>query len=90
MKINVHRVLVAVFFALVLNACGQNPKQLTIDNGQLTIKNIISVGVVVEKIKCSNDSLQSYAVYLPSTYSTDKKYPVYLFLRPLMQKGSFQ
>ncbi|MEO6882402.1 MAG: PHB depolymerase family esterase [Bacteroidia bacterium] len=33
-------------------------------------------GKEIPKIICESDSLQSYALYLPSNYSTDKKWPV--------------
>src|SRR6185369_7922961 len=39
-------------------------------------KEKFSVGQIIEKITCQNDPSQSYSMYLPSTYSTDKTFPV--------------
>ncbi len=37
-------------------------------------------GKVIERVYCLNDSTQSYALYLPSTYSSDQQWPIiYLF-----------
>lgn len=37
-------------------------------------------GVVIEKVACLNDASQSYALYLPSSYTPSKRWPVlYLF-----------
>jgi poly(3-hydroxybutyrate) depolymerase len=33
-------------------------------------------GVVIEKVECLDDAGQSYALYLPTSYSTGKKFPV--------------
>jgi hypothetical protein len=33
-------------------------------------------GQIIEKISCLNDSNQTYALYLPSNYSSDRKWPV--------------
>lgn len=33
-------------------------------------------GVVIEKVECSDDAGQSYALYLPTSYSDGKKFPV--------------
>ncbi len=39
---------------------------------------IITKGEVVNPVKCNNDTLQSYAAYLPSNYDSSKKYPLLL------------
>jgi len=37
-------------------------------------------GKVIERVYCLNDSTHSYALYLPSTYSSDQQWPIiYLF-----------
>lgn len=39
-------------------------------------------GELVENVKASNDSSQTYTLYLPSSYDAAKKYPVLLILDP--------
>jgi predicted esterase len=33
-------------------------------------------GVVIEKVECLNDARQTYALYLPTSYTREKKFPV--------------
>jgi len=33
-------------------------------------------GKIIHPVHCKNDSTQNYAIYLPTSYKTDKKYPV--------------
>ena len=42
----------------------------------------IPKGRIVERVACSDDPLQTYAVYLPSNYSPDKEWPVLYALDP--------
>jgi predicted esterase len=39
-------------------------------------------GTIVEGVKCANDASQSYALYLPSTYSADRKWSVLIGFHP--------
>jgi predicted esterase len=43
---------------------------------------LIERGTVLEKIICKEDSQQSYALYLPSSYSPDKKWPIIFAFDP--------
>lgn len=45
-------------------------------------------GQIIEKVVCKADPTQSYALYLPSTYSTSKKWPIIYCFDP-MARGSF-
>ncbi len=40
-------------------------------------------GVVIEKVVCASDAEQSYALYLPKSYSSDKKFPVLYSFDPV-------
>lgn len=55
-------------------------KQNTVDETKDTViaavKENFPKGEIIEKVVCKNDASQSYALYLPSTYSIDKTYPV--------------
>jgi predicted esterase len=42
----------------------------------------IPKGRIVESVSCIDDSSQTYAVYLPSNYSSDRKWPVLYALDP--------
>ena len=44
--------------------------------------NAIPKNQVVEKLECLNDSLQSYALYLPANYTPDRKWPILYALDP--------
>ncbi|HTA26669.1 MAG TPA: hypothetical protein VK809_02695 [Bacteroidia bacterium] len=39
-------------------------------------------GIVIDSVICSDDSSQIYAVYLPSHYDTNKKWPIIYFFDP--------
>jgi dienelactone hydrolase len=42
-------------------------------------------GVLIEKVVCQNDATQSYALYLPSNYTPQKKWPVIYAFDPSAQ-----
>jgi len=39
-------------------------------------------GTIIDEVKCANDATQSYALYLPSTYSADRKWSVLIGFHP--------
>jgi poly(3-hydroxybutyrate) depolymerase len=39
-------------------------------------------GVIIDEVKCAADPAQSYAIYLPSTYSRDRQWPVLMAFHP--------
>ncbi|MCP4457261.1 MAG: hypothetical protein GY816_04425, partial [Cytophagales bacterium] len=39
-------------------------------------------GVVIDTVKCSDNTSQSYALYLPSNYSKDRSWPIIYFFEP--------
>src|SRR3989454_1955839 len=44
--------------------------------------NAIPKGQIVERMECLSDSSQSYALYLPSNYTPDRKWPILYALDP--------
>jgi len=58
-----------------INKHQENANQ-TKDTVVSTPKENFPKGQVIDKIVCKNNTSQSYALYLPSTYSNDKLYPV--------------
>ena len=42
----------------------------------------VPIGEMVEGIACASDPTQTYTLYIPSTYSRDRRYPVLLVLDP--------
>jgi poly(3-hydroxybutyrate) depolymerase len=42
----------------------------------------LSRGTIIDEVKCANDATQSYALYLPSTYSADRKWSVLIGFHP--------
>lgn len=66
--------------AFTLQSCssGGDPKK---DKGQhitdsISLKENFPKGQIIDQVICKNDTSQSYALYLPSNYSTEKSYPV--------------
>lgn len=39
-------------------------------------------GMVIDTVKCINDSSQRYAIYIPTHYAPDKKWPIIYFFDP--------
>src|SRR4030095_2108462 len=39
-------------------------------------------GVIIDEVKCANDQAQSYALYLPSTYSAERTWPLLIAFHP--------
>ncbi len=56
------------------NGSKKNTVQKTADS--ILPKDNFLKGQIIERVVCKNDTSQSYALYLPSTYSAEKKYPV--------------
>ncbi|MGZ4076253.1 MAG: hypothetical protein ACXVDW_01740, partial [Bacteroidia bacterium] len=48
----------------------------TIVKDSVIPKEKFPTGQIIEKVTCQSDPSQSYAMYLPTTYSTDKTFPV--------------
>jgi dienelactone hydrolase len=42
----------------------------------------LPLGQVIPRVECASNTTQSYALYLPSTYKNDKKYPVVFIFEP--------
>jgi dienelactone hydrolase len=76
------RILFSVFFSLILlQSCGSGTDKTKTDSTTVSKDTIIPkekfpVGQIIEKITCQSDPSQSYSMYLPSTYTTDKTFPV--------------
>ncbi|WP_370089672.1 hypothetical protein [Ekhidna sp.] len=43
---------------------------------------VLNKGEVIDKVYCKEDTLQSYALYLPSDYAEDRKWPVIFVFEP--------
>ncbi|MFH1004228.1 MAG: hypothetical protein V1781_01845 [Bacteroidota bacterium] len=73
------------FGVLVFFSCSSvtdNQKQEEADFVSHQSSENFLTGKLIEKVFCKNDSSQSYSLYLPSTYSSIKKYPVLFFFDP--------
>jgi len=49
---------------------------------QLALAADVPAGQIVNEVRCANDSAESYALYLPSTYSPDRAWPVIFAFDP--------
>ncbi|HEY0030394.1 MAG TPA: hypothetical protein VGC65_06525 [Bacteroidia bacterium] len=76
------RLFIFIAFAICISSCssGTEKPNTGITNDTTPAKENFEKGQVLEKIINLSDASQSYAVYLPSTYSATKSYPViYIF-----------
>ncbi len=39
-------------------------------------------GVIIDEVNCANDQAQTYALYLPSTYSAERTWPLLIAFHP--------
>lgn len=53
-----------------------------LDAGPMLAGQELSCGRIIEKVSCRNDPAQTYALYLPSYYTPDKKWPILFALDP--------
>jgi len=67
---------IVVIVSLVLLVSLSPPAQATQQ------ANAIPKNQIVKKLECLNDSSQSYALYLPSNYTPDRKWPILYALDP--------
>ena len=44
-------------------------------------------GTIVDEVKCAADATQSYALYLPSKYSADRKWNLLIAFHPAARGG---
>lgn len=49
---------------------------------RLVLSQELEVGVVVDSVKCANDASQSYAAYIPSSYSSGQEWPIVYIFEP--------
>lgn len=67
----------AIFLPAVLLAL-----QSTAARAQPSSRTAIPAGQIIEKVICQDKPEQTYALYLPSSYSSDKSWPILLTLDP--------
>jgi dienelactone hydrolase len=87
---NIHQIYILT--ALMLWGCHGNPKASSADNsGQSAVDTLkhshtdlkpLDKGIVIDSVHCSDMPAQVYAVYLPSNYSSAKKWPIIYFFDP--------
>ncbi|MDQ3711571.1 MAG: hypothetical protein M3388_05065 [Acidobacteriota bacterium] len=56
-----------------------------IGEAQTIAKDELPRGVVIEKVACLNDNAQSYALYLPTNYTPDKRWAILYAFDPFAQ-----
>ncbi len=77
------KLITIALFSFAITACHSgDDKQKPVTANQpkdtvvAAVKENFPKGEIIEKVVCKSDATQSYAMYLPSTYSIDKTYPV--------------
>ncbi|HTA83388.1 MAG TPA: hypothetical protein VK783_10655 [Bacteroidia bacterium] len=78
--------------AIMLWGCHGNPKTTGNDNTTPTIVDTIKhnqaqlkpldKGVIIDSVQCVDQSSEKYAIYIPTNYSSAKKWPVIFFFDP--------
>src|SRR5690242_14035989 len=69
----------AIIFSMITawsQFCGARPQSLSPQTAAVT------KGQIVEKVICANDPEQTYALYVPSNYTPDKRWPILYALDP--------
>jgi len=79
---NVHLRHIVFYTAIaILLSCGERHEPESYQDEQITvIENRFEAGVVVNNIQLAGDKNQSFALYLPSYYTTEKSWPVVYLL----------
>ncbi|MBN2746783.1 MAG: dienelactone hydrolase family protein [Bacteroidales bacterium] len=77
------QILYAIFILMVTISCG-NQSNKNLDNTTQQTNNQITTAVfkagnIYKQIPCSNNASESYALYLPKSYSDSSSYPVIYF-----------
>jgi dienelactone hydrolase len=79
------RLLFSIIFSVfILQSCssGNNKSKTPLPEANKAKDTIVSVkenfqkGQIIEQVVCKSDASQNYSMYLPATYSIEKKYPV--------------
>jgi predicted peptidase len=70
--------------AVIMQSCSsahdKNNSNANQDKGVGANKETFQIGQIIDNVVCKKDASQHYALYLPSTYTSEKKYPVvYVF-----------
>jgi len=68
--------LISLIFCMVFFSCSGHKKQSRQDDQPL------ENGKIITNVKCKKNLMHSYALYLPSTFSEDKKYPLIICFDP--------
>ncbi len=70
-----------VLFSSLFSACTSQPKtkqntEITKDTVAPAAKENFAKGEVIDQVVCRGDASQSFALYLPTTYTSEKTYPI--------------
>ncbi|MES2592348.1 MAG: hypothetical protein V4608_10715 [Bacteroidota bacterium] len=79
MRILLFVLLLSLSFVTCFYSCSTNTPNTnnsTNDSDSTNVTKNILTGQIIDRIACDNDSSQSFAVYLPKKYSSEKTYPV--------------
>lgn len=71
--------LIGIFFLACLAGCGPGNSRT---NGQPVSGKEFEKGKIIPKVACRKDYTISYALYLPKSYSQEKKYPLIIAFDP--------
>jgi dienelactone hydrolase len=83
-KMNIRFFFSILFSIIILQSCGsgtdKTKTETTAAKDSIVPKEKFPTGQVIEKVLCQSDPSQSYSMYLPSNYTSDKTFPIiYVF-----------
>jgi len=78
------RLLTFLLFLFSIVACTSNPEKdkKTSSADSIVVKEKFVSGKVIDNVACKNYPNNSFALYLPTSYSSEKKYPVIFAIDP--------
>ncbi len=73
------KTLLFIFPLLLLAGACHNSQKKENNHKNITPLTIFQPGVMVDHVSCTADTSESYALYLPSNYSPNQKFPIVFF-----------
>lgn len=79
----IYRLNICILFVIIFISCSsgkstENKEQSSTQTKKL-YDTLLVKGKVIDSVLCIGNNIQSYAMYLPSNYTTEKKYPCMYF-----------
>lgn len=77
-----HSYIFIILFIVFAQSCSTGNKKNEAKENNKKITNSFKTGEIIKSVTCSNNTNNSYALYLPSDYTSNKTYPIIFFFDP--------